>query len=116
MGLLRLPGVGTGPEDAAFARRLCGLFFAGERVDPGPALEPYVQDALDKIDRRRRRDRNGAPGASKTATLTPSPFTMLKSATRTALTNPALTTAATRSSITPSNSVIPTSRSSPPLP
>ena len=94
-----------------------GYSLAQEHVDPGPALEPYVQDALDEIEYvtgstdtkwGAERAKNGHPARSR--------CTMSKSATKTSSIIPALTTAATRSFTRPSNLATPICKSSPQLP
>ena len=50
-GPARVPGVVRGPEDASPCwRSMPATRWQQEHVDPGPALEPYVQDALDEIE------------------------------------------------------------------
>jgi alpha-N-arabinofuranosidase len=81
----RIPGVVRRPADAARAGRLCRLLaWQQEHVDPGPNLDPYVQDALDELEYVT----GGADtkwGAERVKDGHPEPFklTMSKSATKT---------------------------------
>ena len=92
-----------------------GYSLAQEHVDPGPALEPYVQDALDEIEYvTGGATPNGARSASKTAIRLRSRCITSKSATKTSSTARIRMTAASRSSTTPSSSATRICRSSPP--
>ena len=84
-----------------------GYSMAQEHVEPGPALEPYIQDALDEIEYAT----GGADtkwGAERAKTGTPRRFRciMSRSATRTGSTSRAPTTAAMRSTSRRSSSAI----------
>ena len=95
-----------------------GYSLRGEHVDPGPDLEPYVQNALDEIEyvtgrhlhQVGRGAREGRPPAALRSEA------MSRSATRTGSTSRAATTGASRSFIKRSRRSIPTFNSSPPTP
>ena len=88
-------------EGRTRAGGLCRLFAAGQHVNPGPDLEPFVQEALEEIEYVTGDTRTpGARGARRTAIPRRSSSTMSKSATKTGLTNQAVTTRVSRNSMT----------------
>ena len=92
-----------------------GYSLAQEHVDPGPALEPYVQDALDEIEYvTGGTDTKWGAERAKDGHPAPFPLHYIEVGNEDSSTTPAPTTAASRSSTTPSSSTIPICRSLPP--
>ncbi len=116
MGLLEFlrwcEDMGAEPVLAVYA----GYSLGGKHVNPGPDLEPYVQDALDEIEYVTGpvTTKWGAERAQGRSSGTVSRCTMSRSATRIGLTNPAPTTSVSRNFPTPSKRNIPSSNASPP--
>ena len=92
--------LGMEPVLAVYA----GYSLNGTHVNPGPDLEPYVQDALDEIEyvTGDLEHRLGRAARRRTATRGPSSSPTSRSATRTSSTARAATRAASPSSTTPS--------------